>query len=164
MSRARGKTLKIRLMWDELCKVESALVLAGTAVADSVTLASADTLQLSRRPYGQAGPYLFSVNGSTTLTPLICYSEHEVYVGESVDGSEFYSFSQSAASRSISQRSGLKNDELGCLVALADPHCWSAARLATSILRFGRSSPVESRCSRKRAHLMARPILVDAAR
>lgn len=51
-----------------------ALVLAATVIFGA-TLASADTLQLQSAPYGQAGPYLFYVNGSSSLTPLICYSE-----------------------------------------------------------------------------------------
>ena len=57
-----------------MSKWKIVLVLAAVA-SFGVTLASADTLQLQSAPYGQAGPYLFSVNGSSTLTPLICYSE-----------------------------------------------------------------------------------------
>ena len=57
-----------------MAKWKVVLVLAAV-VSFGATLASADTLQLQSAPYGQAGPYLFSVNGSSTLTPLICYSE-----------------------------------------------------------------------------------------
>jgi hypothetical protein len=42
------------------------------------TFASADTLTLVSAPYGQNGPYQLSVNGSSTTTPLICYSENNL--------------------------------------------------------------------------------------
>ena len=66
-----------------------ALVLVATVIF-GVTLASADTLQLQSAPYGQAGPYLFSVNGSSSLTPLICYSEDNfITYGEQWSVQEF---------------------------------------------------------------------------
>jgi hypothetical protein len=39
------------------------------------TLSHADTLQLVTNPYGESGPYNFYVNGSSTTTPLICFSD-----------------------------------------------------------------------------------------
>lgn len=39
------------------------------------TFANADTLTLVSAPYGANGPYSLSVNGSTTTTPMICFSE-----------------------------------------------------------------------------------------
>lgn len=40
------------------------------------TFASADTLTLVSTPSGVNGPYSMSLNGSTTTTPMICYSEN----------------------------------------------------------------------------------------
>ncbi len=37
--------------------------------------AQADTLTLVSTPYGVNGPYSISLNGSSTTTPMICYSE-----------------------------------------------------------------------------------------
>lgn len=39
------------------------------------TFASADTLTLVSAPYGVNGPYSLSLNGSSTTTPMICYSD-----------------------------------------------------------------------------------------
>jgi len=72
-----------------MTKWKIALVVVATVIF-GVTLASADTLQLQSAPYGQAGPYLFSVNGSSSLTPLICYSEDNfITYGEQWSVQEF---------------------------------------------------------------------------
>lgn len=47
------------------------------------TLASADTLDLNSAPWAPPGPYYFYVDGSTALTPLICFSDvNEITYGE----------------------------------------------------------------------------------
>lgn len=49
----------------------------------AATFASADSVQLVSAPHGETGPYDFSVNGSATTTPLICYSAlNSISVGE----------------------------------------------------------------------------------
>lgn len=45
------------------------------AVLCLATFASADTLRLQSAPYGTNGPYLLNLNGSSTATPMICYSD-----------------------------------------------------------------------------------------
>jgi hypothetical protein len=45
------------------------------AVLFLATFASADTLTLVSAPYGVNGPYSLSLNGSSTTTPMICYSD-----------------------------------------------------------------------------------------
>jgi PEP-CTERM motif-containing protein len=48
------------------------------------TSAYADTLTITGAPYGENGPYSFSLNGSLATTPMICYSEKNfITVGES---------------------------------------------------------------------------------
>ena len=39
------------------------------------TFANADTLKLVSTTYGVTGPYSMSLNGSSTTTPMICYSD-----------------------------------------------------------------------------------------
>lgn len=46
------------------------------AVLLLASFASADTLTLVSAPNGVNGPYGLSLNGSSTTTPMICYSEH----------------------------------------------------------------------------------------
>ena len=91
-----------------------ALVLVATVIF-GVTLASADTLQLQSAPYGEAGPYLFSVNGSTTLTPLICYSDSNfITFGETWGVTEF-TISSISSNPGYFQGSTTQYNELGYL-------------------------------------------------
>ena len=99
--------------------------LAGTAVADSVTLTDAG-------PANQGAFTCLSIHSNINGTTLCCHLRdysHEVYVGESWTAN-IYSFSQYQI-RSFRQRR-LEELRRGCLVALANPQLLEPARLATS--------------------------------
>lgn len=51
--------------------VLAVLLLVGTS-------AYADTLTLTGAPYGENGPYSLNLNGSSTATPMICFSEQNL--------------------------------------------------------------------------------------
>jgi len=79
------------------------------------TSAYADTLTLTAAPYGENGPYSLSLNGSSTSTPMICFSEHNYITFGETWNVQAYTISQIASLTGSFAGTTAQYNELGYL-------------------------------------------------